>query len=435
MVYTRSARSCSVLFSTARCLFAIFLVCQSAPIGQATEVKVEPFEDGFRLLVNGEPYRIKGAGGSRHLKELAELGGNSVRTWGMEQTLDVLPEAKKYGLTISAGLWVDHERHGFDYDDPKAFEQQLQRHKRAIDGLKKHPEIIIWSIGNEVWLEASNFKVWDMIEAVAAYAKEVDPNRPTMTVLPHLSQVEIDAIKAQCPSIDILGINTYGSIHIWQSDLKKYGWDGPTIIAEWGTNGMWEVRKTDWDAAIEPTSHEKAEHFQIRWEIIESDPRCLGSYAFLWGAKQETTSTWFNLFLQDGRMTESAELLGELWRGEDPQLESPAVSPIRLNGKIGRNSPRLKAGSTARAKVRILRETPRVDFEWVIREESKTTGIGGDKEAAPRELNTSIVEVKKGQISFTAPEKPGAYRLFLYARDQENRAATANIPFYVESRN
>ena len=34
---------------------------------------------------------------------------------------------------------------------------------------------------------------------------------------------------------------------------------------------------------------------------IAADPRCLGSLAFLWGQKQETTETWFNLFTEQGR--------------------------------------------------------------------------------------------------------------------------------------
>jgi hypothetical protein len=42
----------------------------------------------------------------------------------------------------------------------------------------------------------------------------------------------------------------------------------------------------------------------------------------------------------------------------------------------------------------------------------------------PRDVNANL----------KTPEKEGAYRLFLYLSDGHNKAATANIPFYVTSK-
>ena len=58
-----------------------------------SRVQVVKQSDGtFTLLRNGEPYLVKGAGtgggqglGGGDLELLAASGGNSIRTWGIEQ--------------------------------------------------------------------------------------------------------------------------------------------------------------------------------------------------------------------------------------------------------------------------------------------------------------------------------------------------------------
>ncbi|HYD84629.1 MAG TPA: hypothetical protein VEA63_11265, partial [Opitutus sp.] len=82
----------------------------------AEPVKVELLEwapGRFELLRAGEPYVVRGAGGE-DLKSLAAAGANSVRTWGAEGIDGLLDEAQRLGLTVTVGIWVEHERHGFD---------------------------------------------------------------------------------------------------------------------------------------------------------------------------------------------------------------------------------------------------------------------------------------------------------------------------------
>jgi hypothetical protein len=40
--------------------------------------------------------------------------------------------------------------------------------------------------------------------------------------------------------------------------------------------------------------------------------------------------------------------------------------------------------------------------------------------------------MSESKISFKAPEKEGAYRLFVYGYDGNGNWATANVPFYVQ---
>ena len=48
-----------------------------------------------------------------------------------------------FGLTVLFGLWVGCERQGFDYDDSKAVQAQLERFTEIVKTYKDHPAILI----------------------------------------------------------------------------------------------------------------------------------------------------------------------------------------------------------------------------------------------------------------------------------------------------
>ncbi len=76
-------------------------------------VEISGSKGQWELVVNGKPFRLKGAGVSRisgkfekadFLKLAKELGANTVRTWGIDQgTLEYLNKAQEYGLYVNAG--------------------------------------------------------------------------------------------------------------------------------------------------------------------------------------------------------------------------------------------------------------------------------------------------------------------------------------------
>ena len=83
-------------------------------------VKLVRQGDSWQLLRDDQPYYVKGAGGEGDLALLAKSGANSTRTWGVddkEETLRRLDEAEKNGLSVSVGIWLEHERHGMDYTE------------------------------------------------------------------------------------------------------------------------------------------------------------------------------------------------------------------------------------------------------------------------------------------------------------------------------
>ena len=168
--------------------------------------------NGFQLLRNGEPYYIKGAGGTEYLGILKSIGGNSIRTWSTANAKKVLDDAYANGISVCLGLWVGHERHGFNYNDEYAVTSQLKAFEKDIIKYKDHPALLMWAVGNEVDLFYKNFRVWNAVEEIAKMIKEIDPNHPTMTVTAGIDPAEVFMIKTYCPSIDISGVNTYGGI-------------------------------------------------------------------------------------------------------------------------------------------------------------------------------------------------------------------------------
>jgi hypothetical protein len=415
-----------------------FLLFASGIFAQAIKVEVRETKEGFTLFREGKPYYIQGVGGKEYVEEMLYLGANSIRTWGIDEADEALATAEKHGLTVMLGLWVQHERHGFDYNDEAAVQRQLERFTQIVKKYKDHPSILLWGVGNEVDLFYTNTKVWDAIQDIAKMIHEVDPNHPTCTVTAGLDSNEVYEVMKRAPDIDIYGFNTYGDIERHSNNIRRYGWEGPYIISEWGPNGHWEVEKTAWNAPIEQTSTEKAASYKHRYKsFIEAKKgECIGSYVFLWGQKQETTSTWYGLFTTDGNPTEPLDYLYVAWNGKQPPNRAPSVSRIKLNGKEANESIYLRAGDKYTAEV-----TPKdpdgdkIRVEWLVFPESQNTKSGGDFEDDLQPV-LGVLSKRKGEsATLVAPKKEGAYRLFVFITDKENRTAYANIPFYVNPRN
>ncbi len=404
--------------------------------GQVAKVEIKTLADGsFQLLRNGEPYYIKGAGGTVKLEELKQYGGNSIRTWGItKETDEILDKAHKLGLTVCFGIWMGQERQGFDYSNEDAVKGQLEGFRNIVRKYKNHPAILMWGVGNEMDLDYSNFDVWKHLEDICKMVKEEDPNHPTIAVTAGIDVAEVKLINRYTPSLDILGVNTYGDISYLPKAVKAYGWKKPYIVAEWGPYGYWEVQKTTWGARIEETSTEKAETYRKSMETILSDKQnCLGSYVFLWGNKQEHTATWFNLFLETGEETAVMDVLIRGWSNKEPTNRAPNIEKFTLNGSVAKQNVMVNVGESMSAEVVCKdQDKDKLTYIWQIVPESTDKKSGGDAEIAPKPLRGIFNRgtQKLSKVSFEAP-KSGQYRLFLYIFDGNNNVATGNIPFLV----
>lgn len=427
---TRGVMMLSILIS------ALVLLAEAVMAAPVPVELREPEPGRFELWREGAPYYVRGAGAIGQIERLAAAGANSVRTWDPVQTAAVIDEAQRLGLTVSAGLWIEHEHEGFNYDDDAAVQAQFERHRRTIERFKDHPALLLWGVGNEVELHATNPKVWDLVEAVAAYIKQVDPHHPVMTVTSHVPLEAIRELKQRCRSIDILGVNSYRGLTEVASAVRAAGWGGSYLITEWGCDGTWEVAKTPWDAEIEPTSTEKAIQRAHRYAaILANRSGCLGSYAFLWGQKQEGTPTWFGVFTEDGEETESVEMLAALWTGREPAGRAPRIGQLHLDQRPAAAGVCVSPGARVTAACAIVRgDELRTTWELLRERARKSVGGGAEERPAPcplRDSHESLTTTEAG-LEFSAPDEPGAYRLYVYVHAPGRQVATANFPFRVE---
>jgi hypothetical protein len=414
--------------------FASYSAAALPPTGPV-KVTVRQANGSYELLRNGQPYFVKGAGGSQYPERIAAYGGNSIRTWGTNDAPKVLAAANQNHLTVMLGLDVARERHGFDYNDASSVAAQLEKVKAEVLKYKDDPAVLVWGIGNELNLDYTNPKVWDAVNDIAKMIHKLDPNHPTSTVLAGVGKREVAYIMARCPDVDILSINTYAGLATLPQQVRDTGWRGPYLVTEWGPTGHWEGPQTPWKASVEETSSQKAAVYQSRYEasVLKDRAHCLGSYVFLWGQKQERTPTWYGLFTEDGQETEVMDVLQYEWSGHWPQNRAPHIASLTLDGKAATDGVTLKPGQQVAVQQRITDpDTDMLLIDWELLSESTDLKQGGDREARPTALPLTMGTDKLGRASFSAPTQPGAYRLFVYAHDGHGNVATGNVPFYVQ---
>jgi hypothetical protein len=412
---------------------ASVLALASPPAGPV-KVTVHQANGRYELLRGGQPYFVKGAGGSQYPERIAAYGGNSIRTWGTNEAPQVLAAANQNHLTVMLGLDVARERHGFDYNDAAAVAAQLQKIKQEVLKYKADPAVLLWGIGNELNLDYTNPKVWDAVNDVARMIHETDPNHPTSTVLAGASKKEIEFVKTRCPAVDILSINTYAGLATLPQQVQAAGWTGPYLVTEWGPTGHWEGPQTSWKASVEETSSQKAAVYQSRYEasVVKDRVHCLGSYVFLWGQKQERTPTWYGLFTEDGQETEVMDVLQYEWSGHYPKNRAPHIASLLLDNKAATAGVTLRPGQVCPVAAAVTDpERDPLTYQWELLPESTDLKQGGDRETRPAPLAGCLPTGVQGQTTLTAPTQPGAYRLFVYAHDGHGNVATGNVPFLV----
>jgi len=186
--------------------------------------------DGNKLLVNGQPVKLRGA--NRHdihptlgrmttpeydLKDVLlarESNMNFIRTSHYPPSETFLDYCDKYGIYVedeTAVCFVGSHRteayraSGASQDDPEFTSRYLSQLEEMVQNHRNHPSVIIWSIGNE------NVFGKNFVESFQ-WVKSNDQTRPVIYSYP--GQVPDSLMK-----YEILSMH-YPS---WQGNLNQYG--------------------------------------------------------------------------------------------------------------------------------------------------------------------------------------------------------------------
>ena len=385
---------------------------------------------------DGAPYTVHGVSGHQHLEQAAALGATTIRTWGAESLDDevdgknLLDRAHALGLTVLAGLWVQHPAQDFDYANAAKVEKQRDEFRAAVRKHRGHPALLAWSVGNEAELGAdvTDGRLWREVERLLRIVKAEDPDHPVLTVLAGGGVATITQLRELCPSLDLLGLNVYGWAPVVNTLLNDSGWDRPYLLTEFGPRGQWEVQHTPWNAPIEPTSVEKVLNYVGSHRAAASDSRCVGTFCFTWGHKQEATATWFGMFLATGEKTPTVDAMAYEFTRRWPANRSPQIYGLKTALALDR----VPAGTEYAAEVNAGdHENDSLAYTWLVVAESTDRRTGGAAEAAPPVIAGCIIGPPGPKVTVRTPEKPGAYRLFIYVRDGQGGGCAENVPFYV----
>jgi hypothetical protein len=402
-------------------LLLVHSVAFAAPVPVTVDAKL-----GMRRA--GEQYFVKGAGGETELERLAARGANSIRTWGTETLANTLADAERFGLTVSAGIWLESECSWFSYAKPEHCAQQAERVRQEVLKFRAHPALLAWGIGNESEGDGTNVAYWQQLERLAVLVKELDPAHPTFTAVAGLSAQKASGLNQYTPHLDFVGVNTYGGLFSLREHLRKVGWTRPWLVTEWGPQGFWERPKGKSGAPLEQTSTEKAAMMaRVYDQVIAQGPACLGSYAFVWGWKFEATATWFGLLTHRGETTAAVDALEEKWTGRQPANRAPATQSIQ-----GVPADPLSPGT--KLTVHVPATDPEGDplsWTWAVLPEA-VRHEPGKTPPMPAAIPDTIIATRSNEATVQAPAKPGIYRLYVWISDGKGHAATANTPFEVK---
>ena len=421
------------------CSISLISACQQKPSATAdATVYVKKDNGRFELYRNGKPFLIKGAAGHTNLAKLKAIGGNTIRTYDTLNLKPILDDAAAQGLAVMVGIPLpESEYSATTYNKPAVAKKQFEDIKKFVNQYKDHPALLIWCVGNEVDF-SPNIKLLDFYREynrIVDMIHQDDPNHPVTTAMNNFYPKNLICISL-FTDIDILSTNYFKSLDEMADDLTLVStiWRGPFIVSEWGIDGPWRAARNAWGARIEETSQKKAERYRHVYQFMPvNNSAFLGSLAFYWGSKQETTHTWFSMFDQDGRQSDAVGVMEENWTGRNSQPKAPDLDFMLINKKGAMENIILKPGVRAEASLSISSPDSSAFTVWEIYPEDWFFPNNEKNNKKLKAVKDVFVATGYKTASFKAPATEGPYRIFATVYNKSGSFATCNTPFYVVS--
>lgn len=301
-----------IVIGLAALLAAAMLFVQRQAASRVPKITVSKSADGYRLLINGKPFAVRGVcyspipvgkdyeynfwgdAGKPWLvdgKLMKDMGVNTVRFYRLgknpAQVAQVVEDLyRKFGIRSLMGTYL-----GFwNWPPPNYADKEFREKVRAetlemVRFHKNNPGVLAWVLGNENnysfdrniqrWSsdeidalpdEASRKKekarvYYSFVNGLALEIKKIDPNHPVVMSMGETAS--LDVARTAAPGVDIIGMIAYrgpGFGNLFRQVKDKF--DLPVLMVEFGADSFNASTR-------EPDEANQAEFLKLQWKEIE----------------------------------------------------------------------------------------------------------------------------------------------------------------------
>jgi beta-galactosidase len=262
------------------------------------------------FILNGEPYRLYGVArhqewqdkGSaltdaehrRDMELMVEMGVTSLRLAHYQQSEAMYAMADSLGILVWAEIpWVN-----------RATGQEANNAARQLTELilqnQNHPSIFVWGLHNEVYAKDSTDAQVALTRRLHAVAKELDPDRPTVTTSgygdlnrPMNWHADLQAMNRYIGWYDDGGME---GLEAWIQSIERDRPQGGVAIGEYGAEGnVMQHSENDRTHGDPEKGQFFPEEYQTRfhetqWAQIARHPAIWASY--VWNMFDFTVPKW-----------------------------------------------------------------------------------------------------------------------------------------------
>ncbi|MBB5081739.1 discoidin domain-containing protein [Nonomuraea endophytica] len=389
-------------------------------------VRVSGFPGAWELQVNGRPYLIKGltygppqGAADGYMRDLAAMGVNTIRTWGVDDATPVLLDtAARHGIKVIVGHWLNQ---GADYVNDSAYKSAAKSEIVArVNALKGRQGVLMWDVGNEVILTMQDHGLpADVVEQRrVAYARFVngiaeavhaaDPNHPVTSTDAYTHAWSY--YKAHSPALDLLAVNSYGAIATIRGDWIAGGYGKPYIVTEAGPDGEWEVPNDVNGVPAEPTDLAKRDMYTASWNAVQGHTGvALGATMFHYGLENDFGGVWLNTFT-GGWRRHGYHALKRAYTGQPSGNTPPEITSMTVGGQAA-----VQAGRTFTVETAASDPDGDTIRYNVMVGDKHVTGNRGLRHAV-------FTQTGPGRFTVTAPQQLGVWKVYVYAFDGQGNA-------------